>query len=562
MANNFTISELKGKKYVKPIEDGILIPVSVMEGDKYVSGAIETTDMPEFISRKLANVFAAKSNEVSTSTIHPGNGITVTAHADGGVVITNSMTHNLYKVVSELPTSGQDDSVIYIVASTDTADNNVYSEYAWVKGTWEQLGTHKPDVDLSDYAKTAEVNTAISTFETTKLNTAVTSLEGKINSVKGTSESNAANIRTNTSDITTLKTKVSNLETASATHASATELSSVKAAQEKDAQDIVKLNTKIGKHAVAASEGVEAVEGSGILKEIDDLEAAYKAADSAMQSTINAHTTTLSTLATKTSLQDVKTIVDGHTTELSSINTTLGTKADSSTVTNLDTKTTTALSNKADKTSLDNYVLTTTLTAHETEAAEKYALKTALTPLMTTAAADAKFITPAGVDTKIADLDLKTKFDSKASATDVTALTGRVTTLEGKSHLSTTDVNGLIDTKIASKADKTYVDNEISSTVSTINTTLSTDYLSKTGAASLYATQVTVTDITKNGGTIDTKVNAAKDDLQGKLNAANSRITTLETKVASLEAKMAAFVERFGFDYANNNWTKSFLQID
>ena len=68
----------------------------------------------------------------------------------------------LYKVVSVLPTSSIETTKIYLVKDS-AVDNNSYSEYMYVDGSWEKLGDFRSSVDLEPYAKTEYVNTKLAT---------------------------------------------------------------------------------------------------------------------------------------------------------------------------------------------------------------------------------------------------------------------------------------------------------------------------------------------------------------------------------------------------------------
>lgn len=97
-----------------------------------------------------------------------GNGITIT---EDGTISVSTASFELYKIVTELPEEDQQENVIYILKSSE-ATGNLYSEYIWVNGAWEQFGTIAADIDLSGYVTTttyqagiAEVNTSISTLQ-------------------------------------------------------------------------------------------------------------------------------------------------------------------------------------------------------------------------------------------------------------------------------------------------------------------------------------------------------------------------------------------------------------
>lgn len=62
---------------------------------------------------------------------------------------------------NKLPTTGQKTNKIYLIKD-NSETNNVYTEYIYVNNAWEILGKFAVKVDLTPYAKTADVNTALS----------------------------------------------------------------------------------------------------------------------------------------------------------------------------------------------------------------------------------------------------------------------------------------------------------------------------------------------------------------------------------------------------------------
>ena len=68
---------------------------------------------------------------------------------------------SLYKVVSALPTADIDENKIYLVLSAAAGETNKYTEYVRVSGAWEKIGEYKADVDLTPYAKTADVEAKV-----------------------------------------------------------------------------------------------------------------------------------------------------------------------------------------------------------------------------------------------------------------------------------------------------------------------------------------------------------------------------------------------------------------
>lgn len=68
---------------------------------------------------------------------------------------------SLYKVVTELPTADIDPTKIYLKLGDSNVPGaqNAYIEYMYVNNAWEKVGEYKADIDLTPYAKTADVYT-------------------------------------------------------------------------------------------------------------------------------------------------------------------------------------------------------------------------------------------------------------------------------------------------------------------------------------------------------------------------------------------------------------------
>lgn len=58
-------------------------------------------------------------------------------------------------VVTELPTTDIKTNKIYLVKDS-TTEGDLYQEYLYVDGKWEKVGTHKYEVDLTNYANKSE----------------------------------------------------------------------------------------------------------------------------------------------------------------------------------------------------------------------------------------------------------------------------------------------------------------------------------------------------------------------------------------------------------------------
>lgn len=102
------------------------------------------------------------------------NGTSV--YGEGAITIDLS----LYKVVESLPTSGVDANKIYLVKSATEGENDIYTEYMYVNSKWEKLGEYKTAIDLTPYAKEADL---------TALSGKVTTAEGKISTLETNTQS-------------------------------------------------------------------------------------------------------------------------------------------------------------------------------------------------------------------------------------------------------------------------------------------------------------------------------------------------------------------------------------
>ena len=68
-------------------------------------------------------------------------------------------------VVTELPTTDIKTNKIYLVKDS-TTEGDLYQEYLYVDGKWEKIGTHKQEVDLTDYAKKSEALKSVESMPT------------------------------------------------------------------------------------------------------------------------------------------------------------------------------------------------------------------------------------------------------------------------------------------------------------------------------------------------------------------------------------------------------------
>lgn len=111
---------------------------------------------------------AVMSQDATTKAIQTAaQSVVEQVQTDLGSYYTKSETNELVSaipkfaiaVVDELPTEGVSSTTVYLLASTESSDGNLYTEYIYVGGSWEKLGEQK--VDLTDYYTKAEVDSKI-----------------------------------------------------------------------------------------------------------------------------------------------------------------------------------------------------------------------------------------------------------------------------------------------------------------------------------------------------------------------------------------------------------------
>ena len=65
------------------------------------------------------------------------------------------------ETVDVLPEKGEN-KYIYLVPATTAGDKNIYTEWVWIKGAWEYIGS--TDVNLTDYYNKAEIDAKLSKY--------------------------------------------------------------------------------------------------------------------------------------------------------------------------------------------------------------------------------------------------------------------------------------------------------------------------------------------------------------------------------------------------------------
>lgn len=141
---------------------------SLQTSDKTVAGAI--------------NELKA-SNDSKQDKLKAGTGVEITS--DNTVNVTLDTT--VFKVVASLPESpaAGDENKIFLVPAESTEEGNIYTEYVFVNGKWEEFGTYRSEVDLTPYMKKADAEATYQKITDNALSTTAKTVVGAINENTG-----------------------------------------------------------------------------------------------------------------------------------------------------------------------------------------------------------------------------------------------------------------------------------------------------------------------------------------------------------------------------------------
>ena len=113
--------------------------------------------------------------------------------AGTGIEITPENTINVtldttvFKVVASLPESpaAGDENKIHLVPAESTEEGNIYTEYVFVNGKWEEFGTYRSEVDLTLYLKKTDAESTYQKITDNTLATIAKTVVGAINENTG-----------------------------------------------------------------------------------------------------------------------------------------------------------------------------------------------------------------------------------------------------------------------------------------------------------------------------------------------------------------------------------------
>lgn len=115
------------------------------------------------VATNKADIVTLKSGKADKSTTLSGYGITdayTKTQTDSAIAAAVANADHLKReIVEELPDPGEaDENTIYMVGTGEGSEDSTYEEYMLVNGAFEKIGSSA--VDLTDYAKKSEVDTA------------------------------------------------------------------------------------------------------------------------------------------------------------------------------------------------------------------------------------------------------------------------------------------------------------------------------------------------------------------------------------------------------------------
>ena len=126
----------------------------------------------KYIGKNIIELNYAKKTDLSEVTdkvvtkdvVGKANGV-ASLDATGNIPLEQlgNVDNQIFVITNKLPTESIDGNKIYIIPSEAKGDSNIYTEYCYINNVWEKLGEFKAEVDLSEYAKMAEVNKLLDT---------------------------------------------------------------------------------------------------------------------------------------------------------------------------------------------------------------------------------------------------------------------------------------------------------------------------------------------------------------------------------------------------------------
>lgn len=110
--------------------------------------------------KKLASIILKLDKEKQDILVSGDNIATINGQSllNGGNI--SLIKTGIFSIVTELPTNGIDKDKVYLVPSTETDNENRFSEYIYTDNGWEKLGTFTAEIDLFNYVQHTDVVTS------------------------------------------------------------------------------------------------------------------------------------------------------------------------------------------------------------------------------------------------------------------------------------------------------------------------------------------------------------------------------------------------------------------
>lgn len=132
------------------------------------------------------------SNDSKQPKLTAGTGIEITPQNTINVTLDTTV----FKVVASLPESpaAGDENKIHLVPAESTEEGNIYTEYVYVNGKWEEFGTYRSEVDLTPYMKKTDAEATYQKITDNTLATTAKTVVGAINELKSSVDTNTGNV--------------------------------------------------------------------------------------------------------------------------------------------------------------------------------------------------------------------------------------------------------------------------------------------------------------------------------------------------------------------------------
>lgn len=152
-------------------------------------------------------------NQTKQDKLTAGSGIKIENN-----IISSTLDVQLYKIVESLPSQDIEPGKIYLVLSEVSTESNKYTEYVYVNGEWEIMGSYTANVDLSgyltktdaastyqpkgDYALKTEIPDVSTKADTSYVNTQIQTVNTEINKKANKADLHAVATSGNYNDLT------------------------------------------------------------------------------------------------------------------------------------------------------------------------------------------------------------------------------------------------------------------------------------------------------------------------------------------------------------------------